>query len=63
MYGDGEMHHVQALIDWGEKSIYVTLRLRKWLAVTNTPAHFTTLGRDSQVVAPTSDRRKIVFTV
>jgi len=55
---NGEMHHVQAVIDYGATSIRMVPRLLKQLKILHDAAHITTLGLDREVIQHAKDRRK-----
>ena len=53
--GCGEMQRMRVLIDCGATSIFMALRLRKWLGLLDERAYFTTLGLNRQVMAHASE--------
>jgi len=57
------MQCMRALIDCSGTSIFMPLRLRKWLGLADEPAYVTTLGLNLKVMAHESDSRKTAFTV
>jgi len=57
------MKHVRALIDHGGTSIFIALRLRKWLGLVYESGYVMTLGLNGQVMAHPSESQKTAFTV
>jgi hypothetical protein len=61
--GSGEMQRMQSLIDCGVTNIFMAPRLRKRLGQADEPAYVKSLGLNGQVMAHTSESRKMAFTV
>ena len=59
----GEMKCVRALINCGTTSIFVVLRLQKWLGLLDKPAYVITLSLNGQVMIHPSESPETVFTV
>jgi len=60
---NGEMQHVQALIDCGPGRILMAPRLLKRLGISHESAHITTLSLDGGVMQHAKDSRKTRITI